>query len=82
MINFVGHCLFICLLVLSNQAFSKQITGIEVPETKHVTQTLLTLNGAGVRSKFFMDLYVGSLYLKTPETIADKVITLDETRRC
>lgn len=79
MIKFVGHWLFVCLLVLSNQAFSKQIAGIEVPETKTVAQTQLTLNGAGIRSKFFMDLYVGSLYLKAPETIADKVITLDET---
>ena len=38
----------------------------------------LTLNGAGVRSKFFLDLYIGALYLNAKSSDADTVIAADE----
>jgi len=42
------------------------IADITIPETvSHSEQsTKLTLNGAGIRSKFLFDIYVGSLYLE------------------
>ncbi len=48
---------------LSCTATAKEISGVEISEQLEITGTQLQLNGAGVRSKFFMDLYVGSLYL-------------------
>ncbi|MBV7316399.1 chalcone isomerase family protein [Shewanella sp. NIFS-20-20] len=45
---------------------AKEIAGIDLPAQVQVADTQLTLNGAGVRSKFFMDLYVGSLYVMAP----------------
>nr|WP_258406294.1 chalcone isomerase family protein [Shewanella halotolerans] len=34
----------------------------------------LALNGAGIRSKFFMDLYVGSLYTPSPSQTLESVL--------
>ncbi len=49
--------------LLSGAASAKEISGVDVAEHIAVESTQLQLNGAGVRSKFFIDLYVGSLYL-------------------
>lgn len=35
------------------------------------------LNGGGIREKFFLDLYVGSLYVKSKTNSADKVMNGD-----
>ena len=39
---------------------------------------ILILNGAGLREKYFMDLYVGGLYLTAKSTNADAIIKADE----
>jgi len=47
-----------------------------VPDTlKTDTAQELKLNGAGVREKWLMDLYVGALYLKQHENDAIKIIS-------
>ncbi|WP_299791475.1 chalcone isomerase family protein [uncultured Shewanella sp.] len=50
-------------LLLCSPLSAKEVAGIELAEQITVESTQLQLNGAGVRSKFFIDLYVGSLYL-------------------
>ncbi|AZT83503.1 chalcone isomerase [Marinobacter sp. NP-4(2019)] len=54
------------------------VEGVDIPETYSAMDTKLKLNGAGTRSKWFMDLYVGGLYV--PESIDDgqAVINADE----
>jgi len=42
---------------------AKTISGVNMPELLIFGQTTLRLNGVGVRRKFFMDVYVGGLYL-------------------
>ncbi|MEQ9547298.1 MAG: chalcone isomerase family protein [Marinobacter sp.] len=63
---------------LSAPASALTVEGVDVPETYSAMDTELTLNGAGTRSKWFMDLYVGGLYV--PESIDDgqAVINADE----
>ncbi len=39
-----------------------------------LSEQALQLNGAGIRSKFFMDLYVGSLYTQSPSQTLDSVL--------
>ncbi|QQX81727.1 chalcone isomerase family protein [Shewanella sp. KX20019] len=63
------------LLPLSLQA--KEISGVELDETLTLNEQPLVLNGAGVRSKFFIDLYVGSLYLPTPLDNTAAVLAAD-----
>ncbi len=69
-------------LVFALTAFScvqaKEIDGIDVDETLDVAAQTLVLNGAGVRSKFFLDLYVAALYLNQEEKDADAIISADK----
>ena len=54
-----------------------QVGGVDVPEKVTVAgypQPLL-LNGAGMRSKFFIDVYVGALYLPQPQTGVGDLLT-------
>ncbi|MFH0263193.1 chalcone isomerase family protein [Vibrio barjaei] len=64
--------------VVSVTADAKIVSGVEVPDTLAIQQTELQLNGAGVRSKFFMDLYVGSLFTSLPSTEAASLIRGDQ----
>jgi len=56
---------FICLMLTSLQARAIAIHGVEIPSTTTIPgeNTQLLLNGAGIREKFFLDIYVGALYL-------------------
>ncbi len=56
-------------LTLSGRATAVEIEGVRLPETVEVAGRTLLLNGAGVRTKFFFDIYVGALYL--PERTRD-----------
>lgn len=66
--------LYITLLLtaLLAQAETK-IAGIELTDSYQIGQQSLPLNGAGVRSKLFIKIYVGALYLgetgNNPESI-------------
>ena len=55
--------IIITLIATSSCIQAKQISGIEMPNKLKIGNTELVLNGAGVREKFFLDLYVGGLYL-------------------
>lgn len=58
-------------LLLSLSINASTIANINIPDTvSHTDQsTRLTLNGAGIRTKFIFDIYIGSLYLvKTQKT--------------
>ena len=46
---------------LSAPAMALTVGGVDVPDTYTANSTELQLNGAGTRSKFFIDLYVGSI---------------------
>ncbi|USD36850.1 MULTISPECIES: chalcone isomerase family protein [Ferrimonas] len=50
------------------------IAGVKVNDQIQLQGKPLTLSGAGIRSKFFMDLYVGSLYSAATGVDADSVI--------
>jgi hypothetical protein len=57
---------------------AKDMAGISMPVALQADGQSLSLNGAGVRTKFFMDLYVGGLYLKQKHSDAEKIISSDE----
>ncbi|MDH5370395.1 MAG: chalcone isomerase family protein, partial [Gammaproteobacteria bacterium] len=51
-------------LFISLSLHAQTVANIDIPDTvSHSSQsTKLILNGAGIRSKFIFDIYVGSLY--------------------
>lgn len=63
-----------CILLTSQTVSAIDVADVTVPEQISSLEQTLTLNGAGTRSKFFMDLYVGSLYLATPLQQAKEVL--------
>ncbi len=55
-------------------AQAKMVADVNVADQAMFAEQNLMLNGAGVRSKFFMDLYVGSLYLPATANQLDSVL--------
>ncbi len=66
-----------CLLLAPWSASAIELEGVHLPEQVVVAGRTLHLNGAGVRTKFFFDIYVGALYLERPMHRARAV--LDDT---
>ncbi len=51
------------LLAVCVPAPALEVAGVRVPESVVVDGATLALNGAGLRSRFFVKVYVGALYL-------------------
>jgi hypothetical protein len=56
------------LLLLSSQSFALDVAGVNVAPTVSVHQKTLTLNGAGIRKKLIVKVYVGALYTERKVT--------------
>jgi hypothetical protein len=69
--------LVLTLVIMSPAINAKEIEGVNMPEYLEVAKSKLILNGAGVRSKFFMDLYVGGLYLQNKSNNQKEIIESD-----
>jgi hypothetical protein len=68
----------LAVLFFATSAFALEIIGVNMPETIKAGGNDLVLNGAGVRSKFFIKVYVGGLYLKQKSSDAEKIMDADE----
>jgi hypothetical protein len=66
------------ILVTTSPAGALEVAGITMPDSMETEQARLVLNGAGVRSKWFMKLYVGGLYLKEKHQDAQRIMAADE----
>ncbi len=66
------NLIFVTCLFFASSVWAVEIEGVDVPESVTVSGKPLQLNGAGVRTKFFFDIYVGALYLPAKtEMVAD-----------
>ncbi|MFA5322360.1 MAG: chalcone isomerase family protein [Smithella sp.] len=65
------------LLILTSVGYAKEIGGINMPETLAAGNDTLVLNGAGIRTKFFIKAYVGGLYLKQKNGDANAIMSAD-----
>jgi hypothetical protein len=71
-----------CLLLCSLPANAKDIAGVMVQETLQMEDgTLLHLNGAGIRSKFFFDIYIAELYMEHPSSVVKEVLEATGRKR-
>jgi hypothetical protein len=70
--------MIISLMMVAAICQAKEIAGVNIPQSISVNQQELILNGAGVRSKWFVKLYVGGLYLKQEDSDPQKIIQADE----
>ena len=63
----------LCLVSVS-PLMAAEIEGVHIPDQAVVEGKPLQLNGAGVRTKFFFNIYVGALYLPQTTTSAEEAI--------
>ncbi|TNE56223.1 MAG: chalcone isomerase [Bacteroidetes bacterium] len=71
----------LCLFWGVNSSFSiaqkRTVAGVSFPAKVEVAEKTLIYNGAGLREKYMIDLYVSALYLKRPSMDANKIIEDD-----
>ena len=69
----------LCFLIfVSEAAVSKEIAGVMVEDSLKTANQELMLNGAGIRSKMFIKLYVGMLYLEEKSNDAEAIMNADK----
>ena len=73
--------LALSLLFAAAAAEAKTVAGVNLPDTVSVNGQTLVLNGAGIRKKLFIKVYVGALYLASKQNNAAAVIATDAARR-
>lgn len=76
--KFVLPGLIMTLALIAGPLQAAKVGGITLDESITVGSTETLYNGAGLRKKLFIKLYVGSLYLTTPSTDANAIIDADE----
>lgn len=59
---------------------AKTVAGVSLPDTVSVGGQSIVLNGTGVRSKFFVKVYVGALYLPSRTRSASTAIKSGPSR--
>ena len=72
-------CTVVFVLIASISSAQTTVSGIKLDETITVEGKKLVLNGAGIREKWWIDLYVGSLYLPQKSSNGTEVINSTET---
>jgi len=70
-----AHLITLISLFFSLSVHAKNISGVDIPESISLSDNSkpLILNGAGIRSKFIFDIYIGSLYLEEKQTKTNAV---------
>ena len=79
MTKFISNVLILCTFLFSSSIFAQKIAGVEVAKTITIENSTLQLNGAGIRSKFFIDLYVGALYLPTKSQDVEVILNSSQS---
>jgi hypothetical protein len=73
--------LLLALAALAPPAGALDTAGVPFPPQLSVEGKTLVLNGAGIRSKFFVKVYVGALYLEKKSRDAAAVVASDEAKQ-
>lgn len=77
------RCLAFVTLIVSMTftvgVHAKKVGGFETPDTIDVAGETLTLNGAGLRTKLVIKVYVGALYLAQASQDAAAIVAADES---
>ncbi len=69
------------LFFLPAASQAQDVAGVIIPEQVKLTDTTLKLNGTGIRSKLFFDIYVGALYLPQTTKDAETAINMSGPKR-
>ena len=76
--NAATAVLAVALLLIGGHATAAKVAGVELDPAMSVGEQELVLNGAGIRKKLFIKLYVGSLYAVEKSRDATALVDADE----
>jgi hypothetical protein len=65
------------VLMIAGSAHATKVAGVTLDDTMMVGEQSLALNGAGIRKKLFIKLYVGSLYTAEASSSAADIVAGD-----
>ncbi len=74
-------CAIFVLIFGVQPVAAREIAGVAVPESVTLKNKALVLNGAGIRKKLFMKIYVCALYLTAKRTAASEILADPEAKR-
>ena len=66
--------LLFAMVTIASAPAQTKVAGVSVPNTVNYDGVNLTLNGAGVREKYWMDMYAGALYLDKKNADANGIV--------
>lgn len=69
------------VLLSSLHVDAREISGLNIAEQGELAGHQLLLNGAGIRSKFIFDIYIGALYLPVKTGEAKQAIAMPGPKR-
>ena len=73
--------LLLLALLVTTPAMAATVAGVTMPETRSIQGADLVLNGAGLREKYFFDIYVAGLYLPVKTTSSAVVLDGETVKR-
>lgn len=74
----LNYTLFLLIFSFIQGSAQTKVVGTVFPNTMKAGTTNLILNGAGLREKYFLDLYVGGLYLQEKDKDAARIMNANE----
>ena len=68
--------ILVILLLINVSLAAKDLAGVNIPESVQLSgyEKPLLLNGAGIRKKLFMNIYLAALYLPERQSSPAKVL--------
>lgn len=73
--------LFVLLLAIATQSYALELADVNVEEKVQLDKTQVMLNGAGIRKKFLVKVYIGALYLSEKAHTAEAVMADTAAKR-
>jgi len=71
----------VCLLAIAHSATAAEVSGVKVDDKASVGGQELVLNGAGMRTRLFIKVYVGALYVPQKTATVQGVTGRNQPRR-
>ncbi len=77
--NYISKSILLFATLISCYSYGQtEIGGVALPNTLTLKESSVELNGGGIREKYWIDLYVGGLYLSNKGSDAQKIIDANE----
>ena len=68
-------------IALCQSAIAQTVAGITFPDRIQINESALVLNGAGLREKYWIDIYVAALYLPKASAVPQAIIEQNTPKR-